>query len=459
MAKSAPKSGIVETTETTGTGPLTLAGAVAGFLGLGSADNGKTYDFALRVEGSLFEVFAGTYTHATRVLTRDTIFRNINNNTDPVNLGAGAKTVSLIISGEKVMMRDVENVMQAHTKYAGYRRYTDPDGTSWWDGSIDNVDRFMAEGLEVFRVDGPAKQVIITATDDSAAEGPELQLDRNSATPAADDSAGVLRFTGRDVAGAKVTLVKARAVIKSPSTGAVTSAWNVDVMNAGTLTPVLSIESSKAILRTGCAFFTGGKTVSNAGVVGGELAADGYVVGVANDQVGAFFGRNGSDGLVISILRDGTSMGGIKCTAGVVAIEGAVMSHPSAWAPGVDGSAFEGIGWVVCAAPGLLEDAAQRHPLVRPSDRPADPAVYGVTSGPHKREDGAAALSVDASGSGLIRVTGPACIGQLLQSSAIPGVACAQADDIRRASTVAKATQDSLDDGTVRLVPCTLMVG
>ena len=62
-------------------------------------------------------------------------------------------------------------------------------------------------------------------------------------------------------------------------------------------------------------------------------------------------------------------------------------------------------------------------------------------------------------GVGGIRCIGPVVKGDLLCVSATPGVAVTQGDDIVRSTTVAKATQDSADDGGERLVPCVLMAG
>ena len=125
----------------------------------------------------------------------------------------------------------------------------------------------------------------------------------------------------------------------------------------------------------------------------------------------------------------------------------------SEWAAGVDGEAFDGLGWVVCTADGILGDDSIRHPIVRPSQVAGDPCVYGVVSG---RFDGK--LSIEAVGSGLIRCVGPISRGDLLETSDTEGCAQAQAGAAILASTVAKATQDSPDTGQ-RLVPCTLLAG
>jgi hypothetical protein len=63
---------VKETTSTTGTGTLTLAGAVAGFQSFAAVGNGNTTCYAI-TSGNDWEVGIGTYTSAGTTLSRDTI--------------------------------------------------------------------------------------------------------------------------------------------------------------------------------------------------------------------------------------------------------------------------------------------------------------------------------------------------------------------------------------------------
>ena len=82
---------VKETTSTTGTGNITLAGAATGFQsfssGIGSS-NSTYYTIAL---GNQFEVGIGTLTNAT-TFTRDSIITSTNSNT-AVNFSAGIKDI------------------------------------------------------------------------------------------------------------------------------------------------------------------------------------------------------------------------------------------------------------------------------------------------------------------------------------------------------------------------------
>ena len=63
---------VQETTSTTGTGTLTLAGAVSGFQTFSVIGNGNSTYYAI-TSGSDWEVGIGTYTLSGTTLSRDTV--------------------------------------------------------------------------------------------------------------------------------------------------------------------------------------------------------------------------------------------------------------------------------------------------------------------------------------------------------------------------------------------------
>ena len=93
---------VKETTTTTGTGTLTLGGAVAGFetFGTGIGDGNETYYAAVDYATGDWEVGVGTYTASGTTLSRDTILQSSNSDS-AVNFGAGAKTVFCTMPAEK----------------------------------------------------------------------------------------------------------------------------------------------------------------------------------------------------------------------------------------------------------------------------------------------------------------------------------------------------------------------
>ena len=95
-----------ETTTTTGTGSLTLAGAVVGYQtfasGLGAA--GCLVEYAISHQtANEWEVGVGTF-DGTTTLTRDTVSSSSNSNS-AVNLSAGTKDVYVVIVAASIRTR------------------------------------------------------------------------------------------------------------------------------------------------------------------------------------------------------------------------------------------------------------------------------------------------------------------------------------------------------------------
>jgi len=87
------KDRVQETTTTTGTGTITLAGAVSGFQSFSVIGNANTTYYSI-VHQTLaeWEVGIGTYTSSGTTLSRDTILASSNSGS-AVNFSAGSKNV------------------------------------------------------------------------------------------------------------------------------------------------------------------------------------------------------------------------------------------------------------------------------------------------------------------------------------------------------------------------------
>lgn len=87
-----------ETSSTTGNGPITLGGAVAGWRPFSAQyADGDTLPYAI-YDGTNFEEGRGTYHAGTNTLSRDTVVRSTNSNA-AVNWGAGTRQVVVSPSG------------------------------------------------------------------------------------------------------------------------------------------------------------------------------------------------------------------------------------------------------------------------------------------------------------------------------------------------------------------------
>ena len=82
---------VQETTTTTGTGTVTLAGALTGYQSFAAVGNGNTTYYCI-TDGTNFEIGLGTYTSSGTTLSRTTVLSSRNSG-NLVNFPAGTKNV------------------------------------------------------------------------------------------------------------------------------------------------------------------------------------------------------------------------------------------------------------------------------------------------------------------------------------------------------------------------------
>jgi hypothetical protein len=101
------KDRVQETTTTTGTGTITLAGAVTGFQSFSVIGNANTTYYTIAA-GSQFEVGIGTYTSSGTTLSRDTILESSNGGS-AVDFSAGIKNVFVTYPAERALYTDASS--------------------------------------------------------------------------------------------------------------------------------------------------------------------------------------------------------------------------------------------------------------------------------------------------------------------------------------------------------------
>jgi len=108
------KDRVKETTATTGTGTLTLAGAVAGFQTFTSVlSNGDTTYYGIFESATgAFEVGLGTFTSSGTTLARTTILESSNSGS-AVSLASGSKDVFITYPAEKALFLDASDNLAA----------------------------------------------------------------------------------------------------------------------------------------------------------------------------------------------------------------------------------------------------------------------------------------------------------------------------------------------------------
>lgn len=99
------KDRISETTTTTGTGTLTLGGALSGFQPFSSIGDTNTTYYCI-TDTTAWEVGLGTYSSSGNTLARTTVLSNSNGNTSPITLAAGTKTVFSVYPAERAVVVD-----------------------------------------------------------------------------------------------------------------------------------------------------------------------------------------------------------------------------------------------------------------------------------------------------------------------------------------------------------------
>lgn len=94
---------VQETTTSTGTGTITLAGAVTGFQSFAAVGNGNTTFYTIADQsGSNWEVGIGTYTSSGTTLSRSTVLSSSNSG-NLVNFGAGTKSVFVTLPASRAV--------------------------------------------------------------------------------------------------------------------------------------------------------------------------------------------------------------------------------------------------------------------------------------------------------------------------------------------------------------------
>lgn len=462
MATSASKAGVVELTSTTGTGPYSLEGPQDGWRGFVAADDGKVFACGAYQEGGGFEEFEGAYDHNARTLSRTTILGNHLGTSDPVDWGDGLKEVSIIIAASRAVMTSAENKYLADQYFEGFRVYLDADRDSYVSMSTDDVFKLFLAAVQVLEVSGGLGNLTLIGTDDGATDGPVLLLRRDSASPAANDYLGSIAVQGRDSANTLQTGMRIRTHWSSPASGAHEAQADISVAKAGALQVLMWLIPDAIALPANVNFFTNGKSSSGMGVAGFEIINGGQVqITPAAGNTPLHVNRLDGDGNLVGFYISSVLVGAISAAAGTVTYGPFTGNHYCDWEPG-DYEAFEQLGTVLACTGRLIAVTPDPVYEVRPAKN-GDRRVIGVFAGRQRNAmagEERSLIVLFAVGNGTVRVTGPAAAGDLLWASPIPGVAERQPDqDHVGPWTVAKATEESADDGSIRLVSCIYMAG
>ena len=97
------KDRIKETSNTSGTGTLTLTGAVSGFRTFADIGNTNTTYYCI-VDGNNWEVGIGTYTASGTTLSRDTVYQTSAGNTTKITCTGNQEVFCTQVAGKAVFL-------------------------------------------------------------------------------------------------------------------------------------------------------------------------------------------------------------------------------------------------------------------------------------------------------------------------------------------------------------------
>ena len=105
------KDRVKETTTTTGTGTISLAGAVSGYQAFSTIGNGNTTYYTI-VGGTQWETGVGTYSTSGNTLARTTVLASSTGSA--IDFAAGSKDVFSGMPADKVISNDIGTLAIAH---------------------------------------------------------------------------------------------------------------------------------------------------------------------------------------------------------------------------------------------------------------------------------------------------------------------------------------------------------
>lgn len=121
---------VQETTNTTGTGTLTLAGALSGYQTFLSGIGNSNTTYYTIVSGTDWEVGIGTYTSSGNTFSRDTILASSNSNT-AITVSAGAIVFGDYPAGRAVTTENVQSLSNKTLTGTKETVYTITDGAAF----------------------------------------------------------------------------------------------------------------------------------------------------------------------------------------------------------------------------------------------------------------------------------------------------------------------------------------
>ena len=139
---------VQENTSTTGTGTLTLTGAVSGYQTFAAIGNANTTYYRIK-SGTDSEIGIGTYTSAGTTLSRDTVLYSTAGGTTKITVAGGA-TVACVYPAEKAVYQDSNGNASVDNLFLGYTDNTAAGTTTALTASSNHYQKISGSTTQTF---------------------------------------------------------------------------------------------------------------------------------------------------------------------------------------------------------------------------------------------------------------------------------------------------------------------
>ena len=117
--------------------------------------------------------------------------------------------------------------------------------------NITGTGNITTTGTATFTSADNNPQLIVKSTDADSSSGPEIELFRDSASPADDDALGQIQFNGKNDAAEKLAYAEIDTVLRDATDGTEDAELRLKVRRAGTLREALMIGTGSVVLNEG----------------------------------------------------------------------------------------------------------------------------------------------------------------------------------------------------------------
>ncbi len=111
-----------------------------------------------------------------------------------------------------------------------------------------SVPSLFVDGTTIIETDDNLSQLTLISTDADASVGPRFDLTRKSASPAADDNLGVMRFLGADSSGAYLPYAFINSFIEDPTDGSEDGKLLIETRLAGLMKERITMNSTETVI-------------------------------------------------------------------------------------------------------------------------------------------------------------------------------------------------------------------